>query len=141
MSVVEKNGFDYADGGLLRFVPLLEAIQSGATEIDAIVLMQENEDGKIEKVRNVLHLMSKMIKLFLVNRKREDSDLFKLHKSIDDDREVKLNLYYTPRKMTNNPYIFDTETMKSWWSEGYDFAKEGPTRQYILTKRKVIKIK
>jgi predicted patatin/cPLA2 family phospholipase len=41
MSVVEKNGFDYVDGGLLRFIPLLEAIQSGATEIDAIVLMEE----------------------------------------------------------------------------------------------------
>jgi len=141
MSVVEKNGYDYVDGGVLRFIPLIEAIQSGATEIDAIVLMQENEDGKIEKVRNVLHLMSKMIKLFLVSRKREDSDLVKLHKSIDDDREIKLNLYYTPRKMTNNPYIFDTETMKSWWCEGYNLAEEGPTRQYILTKRKVIKIK
>jgi predicted patatin/cPLA2 family phospholipase len=141
MSIVEKNGYDYVDGGVLRFIPLIEAIQSGATEIDAIILMQEYEDSKIEKVRNVLHLMSKMIKLFLVSRKREDSDLDKLHKSINDDREIKLNLYYTPRKMTNNPYIFDTETMKSWWNEGYDLAKNGPNRQYILTKRKVIKIK
>lgn len=141
MSVVEKNGYDYADGGLLRFVPLLEAIQFGATEIDAIILMEEVNSDKIEKVRNVLHLMSKMIKLFLLSRKREDSDLVKLHKAIDDDREIKLNLYYTPRKMTNNPYIFDTETMKSWWNEGYEMAKLGPTREYILTKRKAVKVK
>ena len=141
MNVVEKNGYDYADGGLLRFVPLIEAIQSGATEIDAIILMEENNDSRIEKVRNVLHLMSKMIKLFLVSRKREDSDLIKLHKSIDDDREIKLNIYYTPRKMTNNPYIFDTETMKSWWNEGYEMAKLGPTREYILTRRKSVKVK
>ena len=141
MSVVEKNGYDYADGGLLRFVPLLEAIQFGATEIDAIILMEEVNSDKIEKVRNVLHLMSKMIKLFLLSRKREDSDLVKLHKAIDDDREIKLNLYYTPRKMTNNPYIFDTETMKSWWDEGYEMAKLGPTREYILTKRKSVKVR
>ena len=36
MSVVEKNGYEWADGGLLRFIPLLEAIERGATEIDAI---------------------------------------------------------------------------------------------------------
>jgi predicted patatin/cPLA2 family phospholipase len=141
MSVVEKDGFDYADGGLLRFIPLLEAIQFGATEIDTIILMEEVNSDKIEKVRNVLHLMYKMIKLFLLSRKREDSDLVKLHKAIDDDREIKLNIYYTPRKMTNNPYIFDTETMKFWWNEGYEMAKLGPTREYILTRRKSVKVK
>lgn len=141
MSVVEKNGFDYADGGLLRFIPLMEAIQSGSTEIDAIILMEEGEKAKAEKVRNVLHLISKMIKLFLMTRKREDSDLAKLHKAIDDDREVKLNIYYTPRKMTNNPYIFDSETMNNWWWEGYKLAEKGPSREYILTRRKTHKIK
>lgn len=141
MSVVEKNGYDYADGGLLRFIPLLEAIESGATEIDAIVLMEEHNNGKVEKVRNVLHLISKMIRLFLLSRKKEDSDLVKLHKAIDDDREVKLNIYFTPRKMTNNPYIFDSETMTNWWDEGYNLAKLGPTHEYILTKRKSVKIK
>jgi hypothetical protein len=43
--------------------------------------------------------------------------------------------------MTNNPYIFDTETMKSWWNEGYEMAKLGPTREYILTRRKSVKVK
>lgn len=119
MSVVEKNGYDYADGGILRFIPIIEAIEFGSTEIDAIVLMEEFSSEKIEKIRNVLHLMSKMIKLFLVSRRKEDSDLNRLSKIISDDREIKLNLYFTPRKLTNNPYIFDTETMSSWWSEGF----------------------
>jgi predicted patatin/cPLA2 family phospholipase len=141
MSMVEKNGYDYVDGGVLRFLPLSEAIESGSTEIDAIILMEENSNDGIEKVRNVLHLMSKMIKLFLVSRKKEDTDLSKLHKLIDDDREVKLNLYYTPRKMTNNPYIFDSETMKNWWLEGYEYAKRGPTHKFILTKKKIFKEK
>lgn len=141
MSVVEKNGYDYADGGLLRFVPLLEAIQAGSDEIDAIILMEEGGSPNPEKVRNVLHLISKMIKIFLISRKREDSDLIKLHKSIDDDREVKLRIYYTPRKMTNNPYIFDSETMERWWDEGYNTAMSGPSNEYILTRRKIIKIK
>lgn len=141
MSLVEKNGYDYADGGILRFMPLLEAIQSGATEIDAIVLMEEFNNVRVEKIRNVLHLISKMIKLLLLSRKQEDSNLFKLHRSIDDDREIKLNIYYTPRKMTNNPYIFDSEIMNSWWEEGYQNAINGPTHEYILTRKKALKIK
>jgi predicted patatin/cPLA2 family phospholipase len=141
MSVVEKNGYDYADGGLLRFVPILEAIQAGSDEIDAIVLMEKDGSPNPEKVRNVLHLISKMIKIFLISRKKEDSDLTKLHKSIEDDREIKIRIYYTPRKMTNNPYIFDSETMKKWWDEGYNDAKLGPSNEYILTRRKILKIK
>ena len=43
--------------------------------------------------------------------------------------------------MTNNPYIFDSSTMTKWWEEGYNLAKSGPTHEYILTKRKSIKIK
>lgn len=141
MSVVEKNGYDYADGGILRFIPIIEAIEFGSTEIDAIVLMEEFSSEKIEKIRNVLHLMSKMIKLFLVSRRKEDSDLNRLSKIISDDREIKLNLYFTPRKLTNNPYIFDTETMSSWWSEGFEYAKMGPTRQYLLNKNGSLKLR
>jgi len=141
MSVVEKNGYDYADGGILRFIPLIEAIEIGSTEVDAIILMEEFSSEKSEKVRNVLHLMSKMIKLFLVSRRKEDSDLNKLSKIINDDREIKLNLYFTPRKLTNNPYIFDTKTMASWWEEGYESAKMGPNSQYLLTKNGSIKLK
>jgi len=141
MSVVEKNGYDYVDGGLLRFVPLLEAIQKGSTEIDAIILMEEGGTPNPEKVKNVLHLISKMIKIFLISRKREDTNLSQLFKSIEDDREVLLRIYYTPRKMTNNPYIFNSSTMKSWWEEGYNNAKYGPTHEYILTSKKAIKIK
>ena len=141
MSIVNKNGYDYADGGLFRFIPLLEAIERGATEIDAIILMEEKNPPQIEKIGNVLQLLNKIIKLLLLERKRTDTDMTKLHKSIEGDLEVKLNLYYTPRRMTNNPYIFDTKTMNGWWEEGYQDAHNGPTREFILTRKKVIKVK
>jgi len=141
MSVVNKNGYEYADGGLMRFIPLQEAIERGSTEIDAIVLMEENNGGNHEKIRNVLHLMTKVVKILLTGRKKEDSDLSKLHKMIDDDREIKLNLYFTPNKLTNNPYIFDSVSMNNWWNQGYENAKAGPTHEYLLTRRKVVKLK
>lgn len=141
MSVVEKDDCDYVDGGLLRFVPIIEAIEMGSDEIDAIVLMEDIDYVKIEKVRNVLHLISKMLKIFMVSRKKEDIDLLKFQKRLTGDREVKLNLYFTPRKLTNNPYIFDSVTMNNWWEEGYKWGKLGPSKSYFITKKKSILIK
>ena len=141
MSIVEKNGYEYADGGLLNFIPITEAIERGATEIDAIVLMEENNPASHEKIKNVLHLITKIIKILLLGRKKEDSNLTKIHKAIDDDREVKLNIYFTPDKMTNNPYIFDSVSMNKWWESGYKNASVGPTHEYILTRKKAVKVR
>ena len=41
MSLVRKNGCEYADGGLGNMVPIEEAVKRGATEIDVIVLQTE----------------------------------------------------------------------------------------------------
>jgi predicted acylesterase/phospholipase RssA len=136
MNVVEKDGYDYVDGGLLSFAPIREAIELGATEVDAIVLMEDMDKNKIEKVRNVLHLISKMLKIFMQTRKTEDLNLLKFQKVIKDGREVKLNIYFTPRKLTNNPYIFDYNTMNNWWEEGYNLSKMGPNKSYLITKKK-----
>ena len=45
MSLAEVNGFEYADGGLGCVVPIREAIQRGATEVDAIILESEHMVG------------------------------------------------------------------------------------------------
>jgi len=41
MSLVKKNGCEYADGGLGTMVPIEDAIKHGATTIDAIILQTE----------------------------------------------------------------------------------------------------
>ncbi|NNE77296.1 MAG: patatin-like phospholipase family protein, partial [Pricia sp.] len=41
MSLVRKNGCEYADGGLGNMVPIEEAIKRGAKEVDAIILQTE----------------------------------------------------------------------------------------------------
>ena len=141
MSLIKKNGYEYADGGILRFIPIVEAVESGANEIDAIVLMESYAKTNIEKIRNVLHLISKLIKILLTNRKKEDVDLRNIQRVIKDDREIILNLYYLPRKITNNPYIFDSEIMKSWWEESYERAKLGPDQIYKISSNLINKLK
>ncbi len=46
MSLVTKNGFEYADGGMGNIVPIYQAIQKGATDLDIIVLNSMEKTAK-----------------------------------------------------------------------------------------------
>ncbi len=120
MSLVQKNGFDYADGGLGCVIPIREAILRGATEVDAIVL--ESESMEYNKVlgKNPFSLMINLFGHLLDQVERNDITIGKLAAK---NRDVKLNLYYTPSKLTENSLIFNKKLMTSWWKQGYDYAK------------------
>jgi NTE family protein len=38
-------------------------------------------------------------------------------------KNVKLNLFYTPTKLTDNALIFNKNKMKEWWHQGYEYAQ------------------
>lgn len=40
------------------------------------------------------------------------------------NKDVKLNLFYTPTRLTENSLIFSKRLMVKWWQEGFDYAKE-----------------
>lgn len=141
MSIFNKNGFEYVDGGLMRSIPIKEAIIAGATEIDVIVLNPENHVNQIEKVRNVLHLIQLLIKTFILKSQSDDLNLFSLIKEVKISEEIKINIYYTQRDLTNNSLLFNSELMKKWWEEGYLFAKSNICSSYILRKSSVIQVK
>jgi predicted patatin/cPLA2 family phospholipase len=121
MSLVKKNDFEYADGGLGCVVPIREAILRGATEIDAIVL--ESESMEYNKVlgKNPFSLMINLFGHLSDQVERNDITIGKLAAK---NKGVKLNLYYTPSKLTENSLIFNKKLMSSWWEQGYNYAKE-----------------
>lgn len=52
----------------------------------------------------------------------ERSDIL-IGKLAAKNRQVKLNLYYTPSKLTENSLIFNKKLMQSWWVQGFEYAK------------------
>jgi len=120
MSLVKKNGYDYADGGLGCVIPIREAILRGATEVDAIVL--ESETMEYNKIlgKNPFSLMINLFGHLLDQVERNDITIGKLAAK---NKNVKLNLYYTPSKLTENSLIFNKKLMTSWWQQGFDYAK------------------
>ena len=120
MSLVKRNGHEYADGGLSSVVPIREAILRGATEVDAIILERENMDYNKVLGKNPFSLM---ISLFgHLSDQVEKSDIV-MGKLAAVNKSVKLNLYYTPTKLTENSLIFNKKLMMKWWQEGYDYAE------------------
>lgn len=120
MSVMQKNGYQYADGGFGNFVPILCALENGATEIDVIILENEKEEIKHPIFNNPFALLFRTFKFMSNQSSSKDIVIGKL---MGMNKEISINFYHTPRNLTDNPLIFDSEQMKAWWTEGYEFAK------------------
>ena len=120
MSLAIKDRYEYADGAFGCVIPIREAIQRGATEIDAIVL--ESEGLQQQKVlgKNPFSLMISLFSHLLDQVEKHDITIGKLAAK---NKDVKLNLYYTPTKLTENSLIFSKPLMESWWKQGYNYAE------------------
>jgi NTE family protein len=121
MSLLEKKGYEYADGGFADLVPITEAIYRGAEEIDVIVLKTEKIRHTKIPSRNALEVTTRAFDFMLEQISNDDITIGKLE---GHRRQVKINFYRPPGILTENSLIFDPELMKRWWQEGYDYAKE-----------------
>lgn len=120
MSLVNKNGFDYGDGGFSSLVPIREAINRGATEVDVVVLETEVQTQSRAIGKNPFSLMVDLFQTLLNQVEKHDITIGKLAAK---NKDVKLNLYYTPIKLTDNALVFNKKHMKQWWYQGYEYAQ------------------
>lgn len=121
MSLVTKNGFEYADGGFGAVTPIREAIRRGAKEVDAIILEAENMEYNKVLGKNPFSLMVNLFGFVI--------DQIEYHNIAEGKlaalaKDVALNLYYTPTKLTENSLIFDKKLMRNWWQRGYDTTQK-----------------
>ncbi len=120
MSLVKKDGQEYADGGFGNFIPIAEAIDAGATEIDVIILTPRRKSIKKMPSRNAFSLLMSALD-FMLTQIARDEKYIGLLESIHND--IKVRYFHTPRILTDNSLIFDPKQMKLWWEEGKAFAE------------------
>lgn len=137
MEPVEKEGYHFADGGIVEHAPIQEAINRGATEIDVIILRKEVLELAPEMIRNPFHYIFRTVDIMMTEIGRDDIRLANLKAK---EKEVILNFYYTPRKLTNNSLVFNKEVMTEWWDEGYEYAKSKNCKTYRMIKGRVPKL-
>lgn len=128
MSLVEKNGFEYADGGFGNLVPIQEAINIGAKTIDVIVLSPRIRQVKKPKSKNPFNVLTSSIDFMITQIAQDDIFIGLLESRYTD---VEIRFYHTPRKLTDNSFVFEPKQMRAWWKEGYDHAKK-MTPDYLM---------
>ena len=120
MSLVKKDGCEYADGGLGSMVPIEEAIKRGATTVDAIILQTETTTFNRMPSLNAFSLLTNMFAFML---DRIENQNVRIGKFVATNQEAIINFYYTPTVLTTNSLIFDKSKMTQWWQSGFNFAK------------------
>ncbi|WP_298952773.1 patatin-like phospholipase family protein [uncultured Nonlabens sp.] len=119
MSLVRKNGCEYADGGFGSMVPIKEAIDRGATEVDVIILETEVAYYNNLPSKNVFSLLSNLHG-FMMDRIEKQN--ITIGKYVANKNDAIINLYYTPTVLTTNSLVFKKQKMKQWWESGYQYA-------------------
>ncbi len=120
MSLVKKEGCEYADGGFGSMVPIEEAIKRGATTVDVIVLETEVTHFNRMPSKNVFSLITNMHS-YMADRIEKQN--IRIGKFAANHNDAIINLYYTPTVLTTNSLIFDKKKMHLWWEQGFNFAK------------------
>jgi predicted patatin/cPLA2 family phospholipase len=120
MSLVKKNGCEYADGGLGTLVPIEEALLRGATQVDVVVLHTEVNHLNRLSSKNPFDLITTIFGFML---DRIENQNIRIGKLVANQKDALINFYYTPTVLTTNSLIFNKERMTLWWKRGYLYAK------------------
>jgi len=129
MSMVEKDGCEYADGGFGAHTPIQAAINHGATSVDVIVLETEEVDHTLSPADNAFVSLMNVFDYMTNQIYRNDLTIGNLKAKLND---VEVRFFHLPRVLTGFPLVFNPEEMKVWWKEGYEHAKkENPAPNII----------
>ena len=120
ISLLEKEHCQYGDGGFGALIPIREAILRGATEIDAIILDTEVTQLNRMPSKNPFSLLFDVFDFMLTHVEKHNITIGKLAAK---NKNVTLNLYYTPTVLTTNSLVFDKKLMRTWWESGFMYAK------------------
>lgn len=120
MTLVKKDGCEYADGGLGSMVPIEEAVKRGATVVDAVILKTEVTQYNRMPSLNAFSLLTNMFAFML---DRIEYQNIRIGKFVATNQDAIINFYYTPTVLTTNSLVFNKYKMTSWWQSGFEFAK------------------
>lgn len=132
MSLVQKEGCEYADGGFGNLIPIQQAISKGATYIDVIVLRLKNGVYSNPPLRNALDAFARTYDFMLNQIAIDDLLIANLEAT---SQNVAIDFYHINRLLTTRSFIFDAEEMKQWWQEGYEmYQQEACVKHYLPAK-------
>jgi len=129
MSLYQKNGNEYADGGFGNLIPLQQALIKGATSIDTIVLRLEKASYNNPPLQNALDIFARTTDFMLNQIANDDLIISQLEAASNN---VHINFYFIKRILTTHSFIFDKEEMTIWWQEGLELFQTTECTSHVL---------
>ncbi|MFK5957382.1 MAG: patatin-like phospholipase family protein [Lutibacter sp.] len=120
MSILHKNNCQYADGSFGSHISVLYAIGKGATEIDVIILDEDEKSTNTQIATNPFQSLMAVFKFMSNQSALKDILIGKLK---GKQSKIDVKLWRPQEKLTDNPLFFNPVQMKSWWEKGYQYAK------------------
>ena len=130
MSLLTKNGFEYADGGFSASTPIQAAIDRGATSIDVIVLETQEIRRNTLPATNPFGSAMKVFSHMMDQIYHNDINIGKIKSR---QNNVGLRFFHLPRVITETPLVFEPTQMTAWWQEGYEHAQDVNPKIKILS--------
>lgn len=134
MSLCQKNGNEYADGGFGNLIPLQQALVKGATSVDTIVLRLEKNSYNNPPLQNVLDVFARTTDFMLNQIASDDLIISQLEAA---STNVHINFYFINRILTTHSFIFDKEEMSIWWQEGLELFQTTECKSHLLKAKPV----
>lgn len=131
MSILNKHGHEFADGGFGSHTPIQAAIDLGAKEVDVIILEPETLDRNFEVSMNPFGSLMRVFGFMTEQIYYDDLMIGKLKSKV---RNVTIRKFHTPYMLTDFPFVFKPKLMKKWWAEGFEHAKKSSPLSTILQK-------
>lgn len=131
MSVMNKHGHEFADGGFGSHTPIQAAIDLGAKEVDVIILEPETLERNFEPTTNPFGSLMRVFGFMTEQIYYDDLMIGKLKSKV---RNVTIRKFHTPYLLTDFPFVFKPKLMQKWWKEGFDYAKSVHPQSTIVTK-------
>lgn len=120
MSIVIKNGHEYADGGFGDYLPIHPALDMGAKHVDAIFLRPEKISTVSLRTSNPFDVLMRAFE-FMLDKIGKDDILLGKFESLRENATI--DYYFAPYVLVENAFIFDPPLMARLWKDGLEYAR------------------
>ncbi|MGB0523280.1 MAG: patatin-like phospholipase family protein, partial [Flammeovirgaceae bacterium] len=131
MSLMEKNGRYWGDGGLKDYLPISYVIGKGARHIDVVVHNTPTfTDTDWAPKGTFINTLFRAINILSVDVAEDNIENAKLQVELGEEHnmEIDLNFYFMSQSLvdkTENSLIFDKEIMREILNTGYQSVLDG----------------
>lgn len=126
MSIVIKNGHEYADGGFGDYLPIHPALDMGAKHVDAIFLRPEKISTVSLRTTDPFDVLMRAFE-FMLDKIGKDDILLGKFESLRENATI--DYYFAPHVLVENAFIFDPPLMARLWKDGLEYARSKKPEQ------------